>query len=112
MADTGKTGTLLKYCIKMNDFKKRKSVAGKINIAEELAKLKAFKSKYRRKMTVARLKTMKGFEHISDELAEQIIKQLEEYASIVLTQMNRLGLTVKLQDYEGFRDIQAICKRE
>lgn len=92
----GKTGTAGEVEFKMSDLRKKKAKAtGKKNIKDELAKLRTLKAKYSRKMTVARIKAMKGFEDISDELARQIIKQLEEYAGIVLTQMNRLSLTRK-----------------
>jgi len=68
-------------------------------IKEELDKLKILKSRYGRKMTITRLKTMRGFEKVSDEVAKQIIEQLEEYASIVLKQLNRLQ-TLKTKSYE------------
>lgn len=74
----------------MNNIKKRNEIR-KIKIKEELAKLKAFKSKCKQKLTVGRLKAMKGFENVSDEIAQQIINQLEEYTKIIITQMNRLS---------------------
>jgi len=74
----------------MNYLKKENELR-KSSIKEKLSKLKAFKNQCKRKLTVARLKSMKGFENLTDEVAEQIIKQLEEYAGIVLTQMNRLS---------------------
>ena len=74
----------------MNDLKKRNELR-KTRIKTELAKVKAFKAKCKQKLTAARLKTMKGFEHLTDEIAEQTIRQLEEYANIVLMQMNRLS---------------------
>ncbi len=74
----------------MSDLKKRSELRKK-KIKEELAKLKAFKAKCKQKLTVARLKTMKGFENLSDEMAERVIQQLQEYAQIVLRQMNRLN---------------------
>lgn len=74
----------------MNDLKKRNELR-KIRIKKELAKLKAFKARCKQRLTIPRLKTMKGFEHLTDELAEQTIRQLEEYARIVITQMNRLS---------------------
>ncbi len=78
---------------KMDDLNsKNKSELRKQKIKKELEKLKAFKSKCKTKLTIGRLKAMKGFEHISDELAKQIISQLEEYTKIVLTQMNRLSI--------------------
>ena len=62
----------------------------KENIKKEIEILKNFKAKYHCKMTIAKLKTMKGFEKLTDEIAKQIIEQLEEYARIVLSQLNRL----------------------
>ncbi len=75
----------------MNDLNKKNELR-KNKIKQELAKLKAFKAKCKQKLTVQRLKTMKGFEHLSDEIATQIIKQLEEYTKIVLKQLNRLTI--------------------
>jgi hypothetical protein len=69
----------------------KKNELKKSRIKEELSKLKGFKAKCKRRLTIARLKTMNGFENLTDELAEQTIKQLEEYAKIVLAQMNRLS---------------------
>lgn len=75
--------------------KKRKSETLQEEIKQKLERLKAYKSRFSKKLTIASLKAMRGFEHLSDEKAKEIIQQLEEYASIVLVQMNRLGLTVK-----------------
>jgi len=80
----------VKCNVKMIDLNKKNELK-KSRIKEELSKLKGFKAKCKRKLTIARLKTMKGFENLTDELAEQTIKQLEEYAKIVLAQMNRLS---------------------
>lgn len=74
----------------MSDLK-RKNELRKAKIKEELAKLKAFKAKCKQKLTVARFKTMKGFEHLTDEVAEKVLDQLREYTRIILTQMNRLN---------------------
>lgn len=60
-------------------------------IKAELEKLKTWKSKYGKKMTGATLKAMSGFEKLSDELANEIVEQLEEYATIILKQINRLN---------------------
>lgn len=90
--------------IKMNNSEKKKRLLEKKEktkkyIKDELEKLKVLKSRYGRKMTIARLKTMKGFEKVSDEVAGQVIEQLEEYASIVLKQLNRLQ-PIKTGSYE------------
>ena len=60
-------------------------------IKAELEKLKLWKAKYGKKMTGATLKAMRGFEKLSDELANEIVEQLEEYATIILKQINRLN---------------------
>ena len=90
--------------IRMDHSKKKKRLLEKKEktkkyIKDELEKLKVLKSRYGRKMTIARLKTMKGFEKISDEVAKQVIEQLEEYASIVIKQLNRLQ-PIKIRSYE------------
>lgn len=60
-------------------------------IKNELEKLKQWKTKYGNKMTGATLKAMKGFENLTEEMASEIVEQLEEYASIILKQINRLN---------------------
>lgn len=74
---------------------KKKNESRKIKIKQELEKLKALKAKYKKRLTIARLKTMKGFGHLTDELATHTIQQLEEYAAIVIQQMNRLATQSK-----------------
>lgn len=74
----------------MSDLREKNELR-RVKIREELAKLKAFKAKCKKKLTVAKLKTMKGFEHLTDEIAKQTIEQLEEYARIIIQQMNRLS---------------------
>ena len=59
-------------------------------IKKEVEKLKQLKAKASQKMTVARLKTMKGFEHLSDAVAKEILEQLREYARIVLLYLNHI----------------------
>lgn len=71
----------------------------KENIKKEIEILKTLKAKYHCNMTVAKLKTMQGFEKLTDEIAKQIIEQLEEYARIVLSQLNRLQ-SKKYQNHE------------
>ena len=61
-------------------------------IREELEKLKQLKKRIGEKMTVATLKTIKGYETLSDETAAEVLKQMEEYVTIVLMQMSRLKL--------------------
>lgn len=61
----------------------------------ELEKLKRWKVKYGKKMTGATLKAMRGFENLTDEMASEIVEQLEEYASIILKQINRLNAIKK-----------------
>lgn len=60
-------------------------------IKVELEKLKKWKAKYGKKLTGTTLKAMRGFENLTDELADEIVEQLEEYASIILKQLNRLN---------------------
>lgn len=60
-------------------------------IKVELEKLKQWKAKYRKKLTCTTLKAMRGFENLTDEMASEIVEQLEEYASIILKQINRLN---------------------
>ncbi|MBI3134073.1 MAG: hypothetical protein HYZ14_05295 [Bacteroidetes bacterium] len=61
-------------------------------IRYELEKLKQLKKRMGEKLTVAGLKTMKGFESLSDDTAAEVLKQMEEYVTIVLMQMSRLKL--------------------
>jgi len=88
----------MNYSGKNEKLPKQKQATKKC-IKEELEKLKKKKIRYGRKMTITRLKTMKGFEKLSDEMAKQVIEQLEEYAAIVLKQLNRLQ-SLKLNSYE------------
>lgn len=57
-------------------------------IKNEVEKLKQLKAKASQNMTAARLKTLKGFEQLSDEIAEEVLEQLREYAQIVLLYLN------------------------
>lgn len=68
---------------------KEESGKRKIRIKDELQRIKKLRTTIKVKMTVGHLKAMKGFEHLSDEIAERVIKQLEEYTMIVLGQINR-----------------------
>lgn len=46
------------------------------HIKNEVEKLKQLKAKANQKMTAARLKTMKGFEHLSEKVAAEVLEQL------------------------------------
>ena len=72
----------------------------KAYIKNELAKLKKLKAKCGTKMTVAKLKAKEGFENLTDEVAQEIIEQLEEYATIVLKQLSRLKILKSIDDDE------------
>ena len=61
------------------------------NILSEIKKIKELKSKFGLKFTFKQLKVMKGFETIKEEVAIEIIKQLEEYSEIIVKQLMRLG---------------------
>ena len=63
----------------------------KIRIKEELQRIKKLRTMIKVKMTVGHLKAMKGFENLTDEMAQRVINQLEEYTMIVLGQINRLN---------------------
>ncbi len=78
---------------------KKRTNINKDAIKAQIQKLKALKSKCRQRMTAARLRTMKGFEHLSDEAAKKMIGHMEEYMSIVLKQINRLQ-TNNMESYE------------
>ena len=67
-------------------------------IKKEVEKLKQLKAKANQKMSVARLKTMKGFEHLSNEVAEEVLEQLREYARIVLLYLNHIEPKKDKQD--------------
>jgi hypothetical protein len=64
----------------------------KAYIKSEVSKLKKLKAKCGTKMTIVKLKTMGGFENLTDEIAQEVIEQLEEYATVVLKQLNRLKM--------------------
>ena len=70
----------------------------KAYIKSEVAKLKKLKAKCGSKMTVAKLKAKEGFENLTDEVAQEIIEQLEEYATIVLKQLSRLKILKPIDD--------------
>ena len=72
----------------------------KAYIKSEVAKLKKLKAKCGSKMTVAKLKAKEGFENLTDEVAQEIIEQLEEYATIVLKQLSRLKILKPINDDE------------
>ena len=72
----------------------------KAYIKSEVAKLKKLKAKCGSKMTVAKLKAKEGFENLTDEVAQEIIEQLEEYATIVLKQLSRLKILKPIDDDE------------
>lgn len=76
----------------MNDLKTNEKETRKRRLKEKISKLKELRSRYGQKMTIARLKKMKGFEKISDKNAKEVLAQLEEYARIALTQINRLNI--------------------
>lgn len=60
------------------------------DIRNELLKLKTFRKKTHEKLNAERLKTFKGFENLSLEKRQQILETLQEYANIVVRQLNRL----------------------
>lgn len=71
------------------------------HIKRELQKLKELKKRVSNRLTVNRLKQMKGFEGLDESLACNLISQLREYAQIVVKQMNRLGsINQKNKSYE------------
>lgn len=72
----------------------------KAYIKSEVAKLKKLKANCGSKMTVAKLKAKEGFENLTDEVAQEIIEQLEEYATIVLKQLSRLKILKSIDDDE------------
>lgn len=59
-------------------------------IKKEVEKLRQLKAKTAEKMTIARLKRMKGFEHLPDEVAKEVLELLEEYAQIILLYLNSM----------------------
>lgn len=63
---------------------------------KSIAQIKALKAKASNKMTIARLKQMKGFENISNEMAQKTIESITELASILLKQINRRTLNEQL----------------
>ncbi len=60
------------------------------DIRDELAKIKSFKKRTAEKLTAERLNLYKGFENMSLERRQQVLETLEEYARIVILQLNRL----------------------
>lgn len=58
-------------------------------VKKEIARIKAIKKRVAEKMTPEKLRTFKGFKHVSDELAQKIISGLKELAAITLSQINR-----------------------
>lgn len=67
-----------------------------IDIKKEMKRLKELKARGKQKMTPDRLKTYDGFQNISDELALELIGQMEEYVEIVLKQVIRLDREGKI----------------
>jgi len=68
---------------------------GKVNaeaLKQRIIKIKTLKGGLKQKMTVSRLKAMKGFENITDETARKVIDQLQEMVSIICRQLNRKQL--------------------
>lgn len=63
---------------------------------KSIARIKALKAKASGKLTIARLKQMKGFENISNEMAQKTIESMTELASILLKQINRRTLNEQL----------------
>lgn len=61
-------------------------------VKKEIARIKAIKKRVAEKMTPEKLRTFKGFKHVSDELAQSIISGLKELAAITLSQINRKKL--------------------
>ena len=61
-------------------------------VKKEIARIKAVKKRVAEKMTPEKLRTFKGFKHVSDELAQSIISGLKELAAITLSQINRKKL--------------------
>lgn len=57
----------------------------------DIKKLKSLKERARKGLTVARLRTFKGFENITDEAGKEMIANLRQFCEIVLTQLNRLS---------------------
>ncbi|MCB9225178.1 MAG: hypothetical protein H6582_13430 [Crocinitomicaceae bacterium] len=77
--------------------RKNKNELRKQKIRKEIQKLKVFKQKCKAKLTVQSLKAMKGFENLSDEMAEKVIEQLRELGAIIIKQLNR---EKKIKSYE------------
>lgn len=68
------------------------------HIKKELEKLKQLKARASKPLNVEGLRAMEGFKHISDELAKEILRQLREYASIVLLYINQVESKKKMKD--------------
>lgn len=58
----------------------------------DIKKLKSLKARARAGFTVARLRTFKGYENISEEAGKALIANLRQFCEIVLTQLNRLSI--------------------
>lgn len=96
MYATGKTGASRERSVSYRKPRKTdkcrmkmKNLSRKQKIKSELDKIKQFKQRVKQKMTPDRLRTFKGFEKVSDEVAVGIIESLRELSSIVLKQLNR-----------------------
>lgn len=68
------------------------------HIKKELEKLKQLRARASTPLTVEKLKAMKGFKHLSDEVAKEILEQLREYASIVLLYLNQVESKNEMKD--------------
>lgn len=68
---------------------KNSKISKNERVKKELARIKAIKNRVAEKMTPQKLRTFKGFKHVSDEVAKSIISGLKELAAITLSQINR-----------------------
>lgn len=68
---------------------KNRKVSKNERVKKELDRIKAIKRRAVEKMTPQKLRSFKGFKHVSDEVANSIISGLKELAAITLCQINR-----------------------
>lgn len=66
-------------------------------VRDELNKIKALRKRTSEKLTAESLKLIKGFENMSNESRQQVLETLEEYARIVILQLNRILKTKQTQ---------------
>lgn len=59
-------------------------------LRERFRKIKTLKAKARGKLTAEVLKTIRGFEQLSDEKLEKLNENLNEFARIILIHLNNL----------------------